>query len=223
VRQALAEASVVVAPTAAFLDELATRYGPFRDARVVPSGIRDDGVLVAPKEPFVLGAGRVWDQAKNLAMLDVVAERIPWPVQIAGDPHHPSGRWVSTRRATLLGPVSHAVLADRMARAAIVCHPARYEPFGLVPLEAAASGCALVLGDLPTLREVWGNAALYAPPDDADAVVAQLRRLIYDEPLRCRLGAEAHVRARSFRIDTQARTMLALYRELVMPALAEAG
>jgi len=36
-----------------------------------------------------------------------------------------------------------------------------YEPFGLAPLEAALSRCAIVANDIPSLREVWGSAAMY--------------------------------------------------------------
>ena len=61
-----------------------------------------------------------------------------------------------------------------MARAAIYALPARYEPFGLTALEAGLSGCALVLGDIPSLREVWGETACFVPPDDRDAVIEVL-------------------------------------------------
>ena len=69
----------------------------------------------------------------------------------------------------LLGKLSESELARHYARAAIYCLPARYEPFGLSVLEAALSGCALVLGDIPSLRENWTGAAEFAPPDDASA------------------------------------------------------
>ncbi|MEB3829625.1 glycosyltransferase [Phormidium sp. CCY1219] len=58
-------------------------------------------------------------------------------------------------------------LSHWYARAAIYAFPARYEPFGLSVLEAALSGCALVLGDIPRLREMWGDAAVFANPDVA--------------------------------------------------------
>ena len=58
----------------------------------------------------------------------------------------------------LLGSLSPRALAAWLARAAIYCLPARYEPFGLSVLEAALSGCALVLGDIPSLREIWDDA-----------------------------------------------------------------
>ena len=73
--------------------------------------------------------------------------------------------------------------------------PARYEPFGLSVLEAALSGCALVLGDIASLREVWQDAALYVPPDDAGALTAALARLIAEPELRHSLATSARKRA----------------------------
>jgi hypothetical protein len=61
------------------------------------------------------------------------------------------------RRVRCLGPLEASELAGWMHRAAIYALPARYEPFGLSALEAAQAGCALVLGDLSSLREVWGT------------------------------------------------------------------
>jgi glycosyltransferase involved in cell wall biosynthesis len=65
-----------------------------------------------------------------------------------------------------------------MERAAIYVLPARYEPFGLSALEAALSGCALVLGDLPSLREIWGETAVFIPPDDSEALHSAVSALI---------------------------------------------
>ena len=67
----------------------------------------------------------------------------------------------------LLGRLDERRWPSGWPRAAIYALPARYEPFGLSALEAALSGCALVLGDIPSLREVWGDAAVFVPPDDA--------------------------------------------------------
>ena len=76
---------------------------------------------------------------------------------------------------------------------AIYASPARYEPFGLGVLEAALSSCALVLGDSPTLREPWSDAALFVPPDDHDALLTALADVVlvheWNEPaLIARLG-----------------------------------
>ena len=60
--------------------------------------------------------------------------------------------------------------------AAIYALPARYEPFRLEVLEAAAPGCALVLGDIASLRELWDGAALFVAPDDDRALRARAER-----------------------------------------------
>ena len=69
------------------------------------------------------------------------------------------GRTTACARSGPLGRAAMDAVAAR--RASIYAEPARYEPFGLAALEAARAGCALVLGDIPSLREVWGDAALY--------------------------------------------------------------
>ncbi|WP_267126621.1 glycosyltransferase, partial [Xanthomonas sacchari] len=97
--------------------------------------------------------------------------------------------------------------------------PARYEPFGLSALEAAQAGCALVLGDIPSLREVWGDAALYVDPDDAQALTAQLQRLIGDPLLRQRMARRAVAQARHY----TATAMAAAYRQRYRALIAHRG
>src|SRR5690606_3875973 len=121
-------------------------------------------------EPFVLTAGRLWDRAKNVAALDAVAPSLPWPVLVAGDDSGPDGQAEIGRNLRPLGLLAPAELAQWMGRAAVFALPARYEPFGLAVLEAALSGCALVLGDIPTFRELWDDTALFVPPDDHAAL-----------------------------------------------------
>ena len=96
--------------------------------------------------------------------------------------------------------------------AAIFAAPARYEPFGLGILEAAASGCALVLGDIPSLRENWDGAALFVPPDDAVAWRTTLSCLIACDSRRETLGAAARKRALVFARERMAARYAELYR-----------
>ena len=103
-------------------------------------------------------------------------------------------------------------MAGWLGRAAIFALPARYEPFGLAVLEAAMSECALVLGDIPSLRELWQDAALFADPDDDEGLEAALRRLIDDPALRRALGAAAAHRARRFSMTDMTEKYLAVYR-----------
>jgi glycosyltransferase involved in cell wall biosynthesis len=101
-----------------------------------------------------------------------------------------------------------------LAEAAIFASPALYEPFGLTVLEAAAAGCALVLGDIASLRENWEGAAIFLPPGHASEWQAALARLIDDGQERDRLAAAARIRAQRFTLANTARRYRALYYEL---------
>jgi glycosyltransferase involved in cell wall biosynthesis len=107
-----------------------------------------------------------------------------------------------------------------MRDAAIYALPARYEPFGLSALEAALSGCALVLGDLPSLREIWGDAALYVVPDDDRGLHEALRWLIANDARRTAFGVRARQRAEELGAAPMAERYLAAYRELTSRAHA---
>jgi glycogen(starch) synthase len=161
----LQAAGTVVAPTRAVAADLTREYG-FHRAVVVPNCRRPELLPAAEKEPFVLAAGRVWDEAKGLSLLGA----LDVPVRVAGEGRLPG---VQT-----LGPLPFPDLAALMARAQVFAAPARYEPFGLAALEAAHAGCALVLGDIASLREVWGDAARYC--SDAGSLRAQVHAALAD-------------------------------------------
>jgi glycogen synthase len=207
----------VVAPTAAVLDDLARHYG-FRRHRgaVIANGIDVAAYAPRPKRAVVMAAGRLWDMAKNLSVLDEIAGELDWPVEIAGDPSHPESGVIHFASARLLGVLSPAEMAERLGEAAVFAAPARYEPFGLGILEAAASGCALVLGDIPSLRENWGAAALFVPPDDRAAWRSTLGCLIADDQRREALGAAARQRAARFTRERMSARYAELYRELAL-------
>jgi glycogen synthase len=216
VRAGVAAADLVVAPTAAMLEALRHHYGPLRRTRVIPNGAAPDAYRVGEKGPFALYVGRLWDEAKNVAILVEIAGDLPWPVRLIGETAHPSGRPVETMTGVeLLGPMPHAAVRGWLARAAVYVHPARYEPFGLSVLEAALSGCALVLADLPSLRETWDEAALFAPPDDASALRATLIRVMGERTERRTLSKRALVRARRLTAKRTAFTYQRAYDDLV--------
>ena len=197
VRRGLADASVLVAPTGAMLDELVRLYEPTCPRLVVPTGRRLDVPRLA-KEPLVLAAGRMRDEATNVAAVAAVAPYLDWPVAFAA-PDTPDG----------VPPRRH--LGTLVARASIFVAPARYEPFGLAPLEAALAGCALVLGDIATMREVWGDAACFVPPDDHERLEHTLAELIRDDERRRALADRAVARAAHFTPARMADGYLAAY------------
>jgi glycogen(starch) synthase len=209
--EGLRGADAVVAPTRAMLAELERDHDldPDRTA-VIHNGSSAQAAPAHPdKRPLILGSGRFWDPAKNLAALDAAAEGLPWPVAVAGEmgdaaPAH-------ARSAGLLG---REALAELRRDAAIYAAPAVYEPFGLGILEAARDRCALVLGDVPSLRELWEGAAVFVDPRDERRLRWALEELIEDGGRREELAARAHRRAAGYGIARSARAYRRLYDRL---------
>jgi len=211
----LQAADLVVAPSTAMLASLAEHYGQLPRTRVIPNG-RDAGLFrPAAKEPLIFSAGRLWDEAKNLEALERVARRLPWPIFVAGDNHHPEGGEIRPHNTRLLGRLSQRALAAWVGRASIYALPARYEPFGLSVLEAALAGCALVLGDIPSLREIWRNRAVFVPPNDPEALERETLALINAPERRQSLAAGARSRALELTPDRMVDGYLAAYGELL--------
>ena len=223
VAAAFAHASLVAAPTRAFLDELRATHPSAAAAR---ASVIYNGVDPARWPPgaererlFVLGVGRLADESKNLAALAAAAEDLPHPVVIAGA----RGAERAGGKAILLKRLPRSRLAAYYRRALVFVHPARHEPFGLPVLEAALSGSALVLGDIPSLRELWGPVATFVDPNDARA----LRETIADLAARPDERAEAGRRARQHALRYSAHTMalhyLGCYRSLLGRPTARAS
>ena len=93
--------------------------------------------------------------------------------------------------------------------------PSLYEPFGLVALEAMASGCPCVVADTGGLREVVvPSAGLRFRAGSARSLERMAQRLLTDEPLRERLVAEASEHVLRFDWADAARRTAAVYAEL---------
>jgi glycosyltransferase involved in cell wall biosynthesis len=301
VKQGLQAANLVVAPSAAMLTALTSHYGELVNSKVVPNG-RDPAVFYpSVKKEFVLTAGRLWDEAKNVAVLEDIAPQLLWSIYIAGEQKHPDsgidamnrvsitqlhqavspqpnptltkapvakGRKlasplskgglrgvkpvvgypvqdadereyttnnenlcspltthhsplpifktdVSTSNVHRLGRLSTEELATWYAQASIYALPARYEPFGLSVLEAALSGCALVLGDIPSLREIWRDAAVFVPPDQKNAIAHAINTLIRDCSVRTAFATKARTRALEFTPQRMVTGYLEAYQDLI--------
>jgi len=96
--------------------------------------------------------------------------------------------------------------------------PSIYEPFGLVALEAMASGCLCVVADTGGLREVVpveGTVGLRFPSRDATALRGVLERVLTDDAERMRLVAEAREHVLRFDWAEVARRTAEIYRALV--------
>jgi glycosyltransferase involved in cell wall biosynthesis len=213
----LNEADRVVAPTNAFLSQLYSCYDVQRPAQVIYNGSTNTRESASERRrlPIVFACGRPWDAAKNMSVLDVAARRVPWRVYLAGNLVGPDGVCFSSASLRTLGALSNDDVVAWLQRASIFVHPALYEPFGLAVVEAAASGCALVLADIPTLRELWDGAAEFFDPRDAGHLAATLDALIADPTRRHELGIAARARAASYSAPAMTEAYRKLYEDLL--------
>ena len=117
------------------------------------------------------------------------------------------------------GPQSEGQLRSLYSRASIYAATSCYEPLGLAGVEAALSRCAIVANDVPSLREMWGEAAVYFATNDAESLHRTLRRLHDDPQLRAGYAERAYLRARScFTSKQMTDKYLALYGSLASDA-----
>ncbi|WP_226951262.1 glycosyltransferase family 4 protein [Rhizobium terrae] len=207
-------ADAVLAPSRSHAALLGSVYGPIDDLLVVHNGSKVSPAAGA-KENFAFAAGRWWDDGKNGAVLDAASEEISCPVVMAGSNRGPNGQRVPLERVQNRGELSHAETMALMARAAIVVSPSLYEPFGLAALEAARCGSALVLADIPTYRELWDGAALFADPHDPHAFAAAVNQLARDSSLRTVFANRARIRSLDFTAEAQAEAVARVYARLL--------
>jgi glycosyltransferase involved in cell wall biosynthesis len=113
---------------------------------------------------------------------------------------------------TMLGYRDHSLVLEAMTRAAIVIVPSRWnEPFGLTALEAIACGAPLIASPRGGLKEVAGDAAVYANPDLPSEIAAAIVALASSPERRVEMSAAGRQRARQFDAPI-ARARLAVLR-----------
>src|SRR5216684_7507665 len=226
VTRGVSKASAVVAPTQWMMDTVRTCYRrPRRDA-VIYNG--RNPIFFNPfvsKDDSVLAVGRLWDSGNQVSLLTqhqhqlqvciVAAEQSVQPrIPIRADVRLATGN----NCVALRGPQTEAQLRTLYSRAAIYAATSRYEPFGMAPLEAALSRCAIVANDIPSFREIWGEAAIYFQANDAASLANAIRQLSDDRDLRTTYADRAFQRARErFTAKRMIDDYLELYRSLLYP------
>jgi len=190
----------------------------------------------APDELLVLLVGRlVYEKGFHLA-LDALA---PLVRRVGGVRFVVAGTGTAEaelkRQAKQLGLAGHGVflgwIGDDMLhslyRVSDLCIvPSIYEPFGLVALEAMASGCLCVVADTGGLREVVpveGTVGLRFPSRDASALRGVLERVLTDDASRHQLVAEGREHVLRFDWAEVARRTAEIYDALVAGAITRAG
>jgi glycogen(starch) synthase len=208
---------------------------------VVPNGIDPDdlprpgaaelarlrGNFAAPEERLVLLIGRlVYEKGFQLALeaMPRVIEAVPGTrFLVAGSGTHEkelkkqAGELGLMEHGTFLGWIGDDVLRSLYGIADLTVVPSIYEPFGLVALEAMASGCPCIVADTGGLREVVPHelAGLRFRARDPRALARMAVRVLSDPDLEARLIAEAHEHVRRFDWADIAAATAGLYADLV--------
>jgi glycosyltransferase involved in cell wall biosynthesis len=171
------------------------------DARFSPGGGEGGG--------YLLYVGAIQARKDPLAAAEAAAA-VGLPLVVVGPEKEPDlARELRDRGADLRGYVAGADLVELYRGAAALVFPSRYEGFGLPLLEAMACGTPVAAADEPALREVGGDAVVYARPGElGDAV----RRVLVERAIFVAAGLE---RARLFTWAETARRTLAVYREVL--------
>lgn len=223
VARGLRKAAAVVAPSRAFAAATQRAYRVDATVLTVPNGRTPRDVRPLPQGDFVLAAGRLWDEGKNVATLDAAAAQIEAPFQAAGSADGPNATSVQLNSLVPLGQLSEARLGGLIAARPIFASAALYEPFGLAPLEAAQAGCALVLSDIDTHRELWEGAAIFVEARDSGGFASAINALLTDREQRNELGERAREHARRYTPEAMARGMAAIYAQVTVRQPAMAG
>ena len=195
VRQGLQRATLAIAPSAAFAKAACRIYD--MPLLAVHNG-RSFPVRRHAMQDVVFTAGRLWDEGKNLRTLDETADRIAVPFKAAGPLSAPDGATSSFKALQPLGMIDSAGLAHHLGSQPVFASAALYEPFGLAVLEAAQAGCALVLSDIPTFRELWDGVALFVDARDVPGFVHAIEEMLHDTAARLEAGQRAQERARRY-------------------------
>jgi glycogen(starch) synthase len=205
----------LVAPSLAFARATAEAHALARLPVAIHNG--RSAVHQDSGEPIeaMFTAGRLWDTGKNVAALDRVARLLPFPVLAAGALSGPEGSRASFEHLDCVGVLDDAAMGAIWRGTPLYASPALYEPFGLAVLEAAQAGCALVLTDMPSFRELWEGAALFIDWSDEDGAAQSIESLMNDPMRRAALGSAARQRAERYGLDAMCDATLAQYKALL--------
>lgn len=177
--------------------------------------------------PLWLAVGRLVPY-KGLDVAVRALASVPGKLVIVGTgPHEGALRGLAralglAARIVWLQRLSEAQLVGAYLAARALWFPSveRSEAFGLVQVEAMASGCPVINTFVPHSGVSWvsldGVSGLTVPPSDADALANAAQRLLDDEGLRARLSQGAQSRAQAeFSSELMAKRSLELYRSVL--------
>ena len=199
VRNGLQGADLVIAPSGSMLRFIRQLYITDINSRVIYNGRSKALFYNRKKEPYIFTMGRVWDEGKNIQLIVNCASQISCEVRVAGDNTFEEDKInLNQQNIRYLGKLGTTEIAEQLAGASVYVLPAKYEPFGLSALEAALSGCALVLGDIDSLKEIWGDNAMYVDTNNALALADTINTLMSNSDLLSEYSDKAYQHAQQY-------------------------
>jgi glycosyltransferase involved in cell wall biosynthesis len=214
VTQGLREADAVTAPSYTMLKAINKFYGPVKNKMVIYNGADASMYHSGKKEDLIFCMGRIWDDAKNIMLILQAANSIRYPVFIAGDANgFNTGKLPNNIH--ILGKISSSEVSSWLSKAAVYLLPVRYEPFGYTFLEAAFSSCAIVTGNIGSMKEIWHNDVTYVDTRDRDGLARTVNRLIENHDERQMIAERAFNRAKSdYTLERMVDGYILLYHKL---------
>ncbi len=205
-------ADVIVAPTHWSREALARHFPASAGARVILNGrTLEAASKVEVRRLQAVSVGRVWDSAKGLTVLDELDACMP--VLIIGEACFEGGQMPKLGNVEFLGKLDEDEVLEVLRRSSVYLTTSIYEPFGLAPLEAALCGCGVVARDIPSLREVWGDAAVYFRNGKE---LSQIMLCLRDsEPELMALRDRCKHRAQELSADRMVEGYIAQYEQLL--------
>lgn len=210
VQAGLIDCDAVVAPTLWMLNALRESFTVPDETFAIANGRSVTANFDSARELRAVTAGRLWDEAKGIGMLQELNSSIP--IAIAGSTRHESNK-VSLGKAILLGQLSEPEMIDLLQQSSLYLCLSCYEPFGLAPLEAGLCGCAVIARDIPSLREVWADGALFF--DDAQTLGLILHELKRSPLALLRARERSYRRARQYTRERMVGQYMNLYRSIL--------
>jgi glycosyltransferase involved in cell wall biosynthesis len=189
-------------------------YKPLKAKKVIYNGADSSKYYSDIKENYIFCMGRLWDEAKNIGLVIEASAKIHYPIYIAGRMDNQGVHRIS-KNVFFIGQIPPDEVACWLAKAAIYLLPVKYEPFGYTFLEAAFSGCAIVTGRIPSMKEIWKNSCIYADTENSNELATTINSLMSDTGRRQQLAEKAMKRAISrYKCEKMTSEYILLYRRM---------
>lgn len=215
----LQASDVVVAPSYMMLSNAERLYGPFKRSRVIPYGRNSYDFRTSVKEKYIFSEGNILDDSKNIRIILDVAPHINYPIYIAGDNDDVEINNLP-ENVFFTGTLNQQQKTDWLASAFIYLLPARYEPFGYSFIDAAFSKCALIGGNIPSLREIWHDAMIYIR--SKEELIYEVNDLMDNVEELYIYGQKAYERAHeNYRLEKMINRYKQLYQKVLTYASAQ--